>query len=80
MIALIITAAIFTVGITAYIKVFIPVITIASVSGMWLFFIQHQFKKVYWSRADTWDPVKAPRWKAVHFITFLLFSDGFQEV
>jgi len=59
MLALIITAAYFTVGITAYIKVFLPVITLATIFGMWLFFIQHQFKKVYWSHSGDWTPVKA---------------------
>ena len=26
---------------------------------VWLFYIQHQFKGVYWSRHDQWDPIKA---------------------
>ncbi|HNX24615.1 MAG TPA: fatty acid desaturase [Spirochaetota bacterium] len=59
MIAVIIATAYFTVGLIPYLEVFIPVVTVASISGMWLFFIQHQFKKVYWSHSGNWDPVKA---------------------
>jgi omega-6 fatty acid desaturase (delta-12 desaturase) len=59
MIVLIITGFYFTTGILIYLKVFFPVITIASISGMWLFFIQHQFKTVYWAHSGNWDPVRA---------------------
>jgi len=26
---------------------------------VWLFYVQHQFEGVYWSRHENWDPVKA---------------------
>ena len=30
-------------------------ILIASISGVWLFYVQHQFEGVYWEREDDWD-------------------------
>ena len=58
-IALVIILVYFTVGIMAFIRVFLPVFVLAYSSGMWLFYIQHQFKNVYWSHAETWDRVQA---------------------
>ncbi|MCT4632449.1 MAG: fatty acid desaturase [Firmicutes bacterium] len=49
----------FTFGFKHYILTQIPVLYIASVSGVWLFFIQHQFEEVYWKHHDDWDFVEA---------------------
>lgn len=54
-----IIAMIFTVGIMTYLKVFLPIVFIAFTSGTWLFYVQHQFKKVYWEKSDQWDRIKA---------------------
>ncbi len=37
--------------------VYLPVLWIAGMVGIWLFYIQHQFEGVYWSRDDEWDYV-----------------------
>jgi len=37
----------------------LPVIWVASTTGVWLFYVQHQFEGVYWERAKNWDFVKA---------------------
>jgi omega-6 fatty acid desaturase (delta-12 desaturase) len=55
----IILAFIFTIGIQYYLMVYLPVIVIASISGVWLFYIQHQFKDVYWFKDEEWDIVNA---------------------
>ena len=49
----------YTFGIKHYLLTQIPVLYIASVSGVWLFFIQHQFEDVYWQHHDDWDFVEA---------------------
>lgn len=59
MIALTITAAFFTVGIKSYVAVQLPVLFIASIMGVWLFFIQHQFEDVHWFHNEDWEPFKA---------------------
>ncbi len=58
-IAIIIAVASLTIGFKAYALIQFPVIFFAGVIGVWLFYIQHQFKGVYWSRNDRWDPIKA---------------------
>lgn len=54
------------VGILAVLKVsliyfllYMYVLFIAGIVGVWLFYVQHQFEGVYWSRHDKWDPLKA---------------------
>jgi omega-6 fatty acid desaturase (delta-12 desaturase) len=54
-IAAIITAASLTVGFKTYFLVQFPVLVLAATLGVWLFYIQHQFVGVYWSRHDEWD-------------------------
>jgi omega-6 fatty acid desaturase (delta-12 desaturase) len=58
-IAIIILVASLTIGFKAYALIQFPVIFFAGVIGVWLFYIQHQFEGVYWSRHDQWDPIKA---------------------
>jgi omega-6 fatty acid desaturase (delta-12 desaturase) len=48
-----------TIGFKAYALIQFPIIFFAGVIGVWLFYIQHQFEGVYWSRHDQWDPIKA---------------------
>jgi len=44
-----------TIGIKAYLLIQLPVILIAGVVGVWLFYVQHQFEGVYWERRQNWD-------------------------
>jgi acyl-lipid omega-6 desaturase (Delta-12 desaturase) len=48
-----------TIGIVPYVAVQLPITYISTVVGTWLFFVQHQFKGVYWVRDPEWDQVKA---------------------
>lgn len=58
-IILIIIAAGMTIGLKNYFLVQVPIIWIGGSAGLWLFYIQHQFKGAYWSRNNEWDPFKA---------------------
>lgn len=42
-------------GWKAFLLIQLPVIYIATVAGVWLFYVQHQFKEVIWTRQDAWD-------------------------
>ena len=42
-------------GFVNFALVFTPVFAVASMVGTWLFYVQHQFDGVYWSRHDGWD-------------------------
>ena len=58
-IATIILVASLTIGFRAYALIQFPVIFFAGVIGVWLFYVQHQFEGVYWSRHEQWDPTRA---------------------
>jgi omega-6 fatty acid desaturase (delta-12 desaturase) len=44
-----------TVGLTAFFLVHVPVVMIAAAVGSWLFFVQHQYEDAYWEPDQTWD-------------------------
>ncbi|MCU0522675.1 MAG: fatty acid desaturase [Anaerolineae bacterium] len=48
-----------TIGLRAYLLIQAPVILIAAMFGIWLFYVQHQFQGVYWARDGSWDRVRA---------------------
>ncbi len=53
--AVIIGALLATVGVKAFLLVEIPLLAIAGAAGIWLFYVQHQFERVYWERHDRRD-------------------------
>jgi acyl-lipid omega-6 desaturase (Delta-12 desaturase) len=52
-------AASWSIGWKIYLLIQVPVLWMAGAAGIWLFYVQHQFEGVYWSRTDKWDPVRA---------------------
>jgi omega-6 fatty acid desaturase (delta-12 desaturase) len=42
-------------GFSAYLRIQLPVITMAAAIGVWLFYVQHQFEGVCWQRQAEWD-------------------------
>ena len=57
-IAILAAGLILLMGWKAYLMIQLPVIYLASVAGVWLFYIQHQFEGVVWSRSEEWDYTK----------------------
>jgi omega-6 fatty acid desaturase (delta-12 desaturase) len=55
----ILVAASLAIGLGTFLLIQLPIILIAGAIGVWLFYVQHQFEGVYWSRHENWDPVKA---------------------
>ncbi len=49
----------FTIGFKTYLMIQVPVILIAGIAGVWLFYVQHQFEPAYWSRGKDWDLMKS---------------------
>lgn len=49
------TAGILLMGWKAFLMIQVPVIYIATVTGVWLFYVQHQFEDVIWTRQEDWD-------------------------
>jgi len=45
----------FWIGLEAFLLIQVPIMLIASIAGVWLFYVQHQYKDVVWERSDKWD-------------------------
>ena len=54
----VVAVASLTIGFQTYLLIQLPIILIAASLGLWLFYIQHQFENVYWTRHESWDPMK----------------------
>jgi acyl-lipid omega-6 desaturase (Delta-12 desaturase) len=51
----IIAIAWLTIGIKTYVMIQLPIMVIAGTSGVWLFYVQHQFKDTYWETHERWN-------------------------
>jgi len=51
----IVTAVSLFIGFKTFILIQIPVLFIGAIFGVWLFYIQHQYKEVVWERTEKWD-------------------------
>ncbi|MGJ9459076.1 fatty acid desaturase [Oceanobacillus sp. CF4.6] len=58
-IAVIYASLIWAIGWQAFLMVQLPILFIAGASGIWLFYVQHQFEDSYFENEDEWDYVKA---------------------
>lgn len=54
-IVIIVFSMITFIGWKAYLMIQLPVLYIATVHGVWLFYVQHQFRHVQWSNSAGWD-------------------------
>ncbi len=45
----------FLIGFKTFLLIQIPILLFASTAGVWLFYLQHQFKDVVWERSKNWD-------------------------
>jgi omega-6 fatty acid desaturase (delta-12 desaturase) len=57
--AAIVMLMVLTVGGRAFMLAYLPVILLAAATGIWLFYIQHQFEHAYWAPAADWNFHKA---------------------
>jgi omega-6 fatty acid desaturase (delta-12 desaturase) len=55
----IIVLASLTIGFKTYLIIQLPIILIGGALGIWLFYVQHQYKGVYWARDGKWDATSA---------------------
>ncbi|MBI4600455.1 MAG: fatty acid desaturase [Planctomycetes bacterium] len=42
-------------GIVPYLVIQLTAMAVAGSTGVWLFYVQHQFEDVYWERSEDWD-------------------------
>jgi acyl-lipid omega-6 desaturase (Delta-12 desaturase) len=45
----------YTIGLTSFLSIHLPIIVLAAAIGSWLFFVQHQFEDAYWEPHESWD-------------------------
>ncbi len=48
-------AVVWAIGWQAFLLIQLPIALIAGGSGIWLFYVQHQFEDAYWESHDSWD-------------------------
>lgn len=58
-IAILVFIASLTIGLRTYLLIQLPIMLVTGTVGVWLFYVQHQFKGVYWARHADWDPLRA---------------------
>lgn len=54
-IAMVLTAAWFTIGIDRFLAIQLPIVLVTGTVGVLLFYIQHQFENTYWARREAWS-------------------------
>lgn len=59
LIGLLAAGIIWFIGWQAFLLIQIPVYFISSTTGMWIFYVQHQFEDTYWNSSDDWDYTQA---------------------
>jgi omega-6 fatty acid desaturase (delta-12 desaturase) len=51
----VITILITIIGWKTFLLIQLPILYIATVHGVWLFYVQHQYRHVVWTRSESWD-------------------------
>jgi acyl-lipid omega-6 desaturase (Delta-12 desaturase) len=52
---IIILSVVWVIGWESFLMIQIPVMYIASIHGVWLFYVQHQYENVTWTKTGEWD-------------------------
>lgn len=58
---------IWAVGFYGFLAVHLPVVLLAGVAGVWLFYVQHQFEDTHWEQAEEWKFPQAALHGASHY-------------
>ena len=66
-IALVVATMIWLVGVGPFLLVQLPITLLASVIGIWLFYVQHQFEGTFWARHEAWDSHEAALHGSSHY-------------
>jgi omega-6 fatty acid desaturase (delta-12 desaturase) len=66
-IAAVLTGLVWFGGWQVLVFVFLPTMLLAAMTGMWFFYVQHQFEHTSWSREDEWDITDAALAGSSHY-------------
>jgi omega-6 fatty acid desaturase (delta-12 desaturase) len=67
MIALVVAALIWLIGIKAFLVVHLPIMALAASVGVWLFYVQHQFEQTMWDDDGDWSAHQAAMHGSSHY-------------
>ena len=73
------------VGARAFLLIEVPIVLLAGVVGVWLFYVQHQFEQTYWARQAGWTFSDAALQGSTHFdlpgvLRWFTFNIGMHHV
>jgi omega-6 fatty acid desaturase (delta-12 desaturase) len=54
-VALIVAVLVWLIGIKAFLLVHLPIMLLAATTGVWLFYVQHQFEYTVWEQNENWS-------------------------
>jgi omega-6 fatty acid desaturase (delta-12 desaturase) len=66
-IALIVAALTWFIGIKAFLLVHLPIMMLAATTGVWLFYVQHQFEQTAWESDERWNLHQAALYGSSHY-------------
>jgi omega-6 fatty acid desaturase (delta-12 desaturase) len=66
-VALIVAALAWLIGIKAFLLVHLPIMLLAAMAGVWLFYVQHQFEYTVWEREGKWSLHEAALHGSSHY-------------
>ena len=66
-IGLIASVLIWLIGLPAFVLVHLPILVLAAVIGVWLFYVQHQFEDTHWKDGRDWDLHEAALHGSSHY-------------
>jgi omega-6 fatty acid desaturase (delta-12 desaturase) len=58
---------IWAVGPVSFLLVHLPIVVLAATTGVWLFYVQHQFERTHWAETETWDARQAALHGSSHY-------------
>jgi len=58
---------IWAVGVKSFLLVHVPIVLLAGLTGIWLFYVQHQFERTYWAKGGKWSLSQAALQGSSHY-------------
>ncbi len=67
--AIAVVAAVFVwlIGLVPFLLLHLPVVILAAVAGVWLFYVQHQFEETFWAKDVDWSQPEAALHGSSHY-------------
>ena len=56
-----------TVGLRSFLWIYVPIVLLATMTGVWLFYVQHQFENTHWAKGASWNARDAALYGSSHY-------------